>query len=91
LGAANWLCGLSVVVTVAFEIPIFHYGMRLLEYIGVPNMLLIAQAAFAFRAIGYTMLQNPLFVLFLEVLRKMNNPTSPNTIAFIKKEMLTRN
>ncbi len=60
--------------------------MRLLEYIGIPYMLLISQAAFVFRAIGYTLLQNPLFVLFLEVRRKMNNPASPNIIASIKKK-----
>jgi hypothetical protein len=68
LGAKKWLCGLSVVVTVAFEIPIFHHGKALLGRLGIQKLLFIAQAAFSVRAFGYTLLKNPFFVLLCEPL-----------------------
>jgi len=54
LGGTNTICGLTVVVTVLFEIPIFHYAPHLLAYFGAATMQKIACFAYIIRVVGYT-------------------------------------
>ena len=68
LGATATLCGLSVVVTVVFEIPIFARAGDLLDRCGAARLLCVACAAYAVRVVGYTAVPNPWFVLCLEPL-----------------------
>ena len=35
LGASNTLCGLSILVTVVFELPIFSYSKACLDRVGI--------------------------------------------------------
>uniref|UniRef100_A0A7S2UAR2 Major facilitator superfamily associated domain-containing protein n=1 Tax=Attheya septentrionalis TaxID=420275 RepID=A0A7S2UAR2_9STRA len=70
LGGSNLVMGLSVVVTVMFEIPIFHYAPNLLQRFGPGKLQQIACVAYVLRVIGYTLIpENHLaLVLFLEPL-----------------------
>eukprot|EP00546_Thalassionema_frauenfeldii_P007940 CAMPEP_0178932354 /NCGR_PEP_ID=MMETSP0786-20121207/22539_1 /TAXON_ID=186022 /ORGANISM="Thalassionema frauenfeldii, Strain CCMP 1798" /LENGTH=247 /DNA_ID=CAMNT_0020609573 /DNA_START=606 /DNA_END=1346 /DNA_ORIENTATION=- len=54
LGSSNTLCGLTVLVTVVFEIPIFHYAPKLLERYGLEILQQIACLAYVTRVVGYT-------------------------------------
>ena len=67
LGASMLLCGVSVVVTVVFEIPIFTYAESLLSH-GPPTLLAMACLCYTTRVIGYTLVPNGWYVLFLEPL-----------------------
>mmetsp|Transcript_4642 Transcript_4642/g.7029 ORF Transcript_4642/g.7029 Transcript_4642/m.7029 type:complete len:464 (+) Transcript_4642:120-1511(+) len=66
LGGTNTICGLTVVVTVLFEIPIFHYAPQLLAYFGADTMQKIACFAYIIRVIGYTFVpQNQIALVLL--------------------------
>ena len=66
LGGTNTICGLTVVVTVLFEIPIFHYAPQLLAYFGADSMQKIACFAYIIRVIGYTFVpQNKMALVLL--------------------------
>ena len=56
LGASNFLCGLTVTVTVIFELPIFMYADQLLKLFGHHGMFLIAMVAHTVRVFLYTLL-----------------------------------
>ena len=56
LGATPSLCGLSVSVTVIFELPIFLYADALLTRLGHDLMVGLAVLAYAARVYGYTTL-----------------------------------
>jgi len=58
LGGTNAICGLTVVVTVLFEIPIFHYAPQLMSFFGAENMQIIACVAYITRVVGYTFVPN---------------------------------
>jgi len=70
LGGSNTLCGLTVAVTVMFEIPIFQLSPALLKYFGPGNLQQIASIAYITRVIGYTLIpaRHSMLVLFLEPL-----------------------
>jgi len=73
LGGTNspfTICGLSVLVTVLFEIPIFHYSPILLAYFGAEILQIIACLAYVTRVVGYTYVpqDHMAFVLFFEPL-----------------------
>ena len=70
MGGSNAICGLTVVVTVVFEIPIFHYAPRLLEYFGAENLQKIACLTYILRVVAYTLIPNGhvIFVLLFEPL-----------------------
>ena len=53
LHASTLLCGLSVVVTVIFELPIFHYAKSFLAKFGTRKVILLGQAAWVVRAVFY--------------------------------------
>ena len=56
LDASALMCGVSVVITVMFEIPIFCFGQQLLERCGSAMLIVVAQVAYIVRVWGYTML-----------------------------------
>ncbi|GAB5355164.1 hypothetical protein AAMO2058_000182600 [Amorphochlora amoebiformis] len=68
LGSSLLICGVSVVVTVMFEIPLFMISDSLFERFGVVPLIVIAQVAYAIRALGYTLFDNPWLVLAVEPL-----------------------
>merc|ERR1712071_30579 len=63
-------CGFTVIVTVVFEIPIFHYGPLILKKIGSGKMQQIACLAFVTRVLGYSLIpkNHMALILFLEPL-----------------------
>jgi len=55
LGGSNTMCGLSVVITVVFELPIFHFAPKLLEKYGMGRLEQLACLAYVVRVISYTL------------------------------------
>lgn len=68
LKASTMLCGLSVVVTVIFELPIFHYAKLLLRKLGARRMILLGQLAWVVRAVFYANMSTAWTVLLIEPL-----------------------
>eukprot|EP00603_Paraphysomonas_imperforata_P001050 CAMPEP_0114446362 /NCGR_PEP_ID=MMETSP0103-20121206/19168_1 /TAXON_ID=37642 ORGANISM="Paraphysomonas imperforata, Strain PA2" /NCGR_SAMPLE_ID=MMETSP0103 /ASSEMBLY_ACC=CAM_ASM_000201 /LENGTH=310 /DNA_ID=CAMNT_0001618139 /DNA_START=195 /DNA_END=1127 /DNA_ORIENTATION=- len=70
LGSSNFVCGVSVVVTVVFEIPLFFYAADMLAYFGPIVMLVISTLAYSIRVVGYTLVpeSSNWMVLLLEPL-----------------------
>lgn len=56
LGGSNTICGLSILVTVIFEIPIFHYSAKLLSKYGKESLQKVACLAYVVRVVGYTLI-----------------------------------
>ena len=56
LGSTYKMMGFTVVLTVAFEIPIFHIAPKLLKYWGSGILLLVAAGCYILRVIGYTLI-----------------------------------
>ena len=56
LGGSYTIMGLSVVVTVIFEIPVFHFAPSLLEKFGPGRLQQAAAIAYMIRVIGYTLI-----------------------------------
>lgn len=84
LHASNFVCGLSVVVTVVFEIPLFAKAPELLDRLGAPALAVIGSLAFVVRGFGYTVSPNGWVVLLLEPLHGVTvaaNETA--TVAYI--------
>jgi len=67
-GASGFIMGLSVGMTVLFEIPIFHFTEAITLRFGCTWMLIIGQLAFVVRVFGYTLVSGPVMILFLEPL-----------------------
>lgn len=70
LGASNFICGVTVVVTVVFEIPVFYFSNSILAYFGSIPLLCIATLSYAVRVVGYTLIPKSTDweILFLEPL-----------------------
>jgi hypothetical protein len=70
LAGSTTLCGLSVGVTVLFELPIFTFTDTLLRVPGRNGLFLLAMAAYAARTYGYTVLTHDsrFWLLALELL-----------------------
>ena len=68
LGGSETLMGISLVCTVATEIPFFFYSGKFLELFGEEFLILSAMVAYVIRVLGYSILQNPWWVLPLELL-----------------------
>lgn len=66
--ATGFLMGLSVGMTVIFELPIFHFTEAIIQRVGCTWMLILGQLAFAIRVVGYTMVSSAWWILFLEPL-----------------------
>ena len=58
-GANNFLCGITVVVTVVFEIPIFNHSDWILKHINVHVLVVIGAIAYIVRVVCYTLFKNP--------------------------------
>ena len=70
MGASWTMCGLSVLVTVLFEFPIFHFSPELLTAFGIIRLQYIACVAYIIRVIGYGFIPSghPYRILYLEQL-----------------------
>jgi len=68
LQASRFLCGLSVVITVAIEIPLFRYSEKLVACTSYVNLYLIAIVAYCSRVLAYTVMQTSWGVLAVEPL-----------------------
>ncbi|CAE7771186.1 MFSD6 [Symbiodinium sp. KB8] len=68
LQASTFLCGLSVMVTVIFELPIFAYASSLLRRFGTTKLILLAQLAWVIRAVLYSRMSAAWAVLLVEPL-----------------------
>lgn len=68
LHASNLVCGISVVITVVFEIPLFAKSPQLLEHIGAPLLVIIGAIAFVIRGFAYGLMPNAWLVLLFEPL-----------------------
>lgn len=71
LGGSNTLCGLTVAVTVLFELPIFHYAPDILKWMQSPIwMFQWGCLAYVVRVVGYSIIpeSHALWVLILEPL-----------------------
>ncbi len=68
LQASNMLCGLSVAITVSFEVPIFHHSAWLLKRFNNHQLMTASCLAYIFRVIWYTSTSNPWMVLVVEPL-----------------------
>ncbi|CAK9001416.1 unnamed protein product [Durusdinium trenchii] len=66
--ASTLLCGLSVVATVIFELPIFANAQFLLERFGTRRLVIAAQAAWVVRAFFYSQMSAAWMVLLVEPL-----------------------
>lgn len=54
LGSTFTLMSLTVVMTVAFEIPIFHVAPTLMEILSSSGLVFLASASYVVRVLGYT-------------------------------------
>ena len=70
LGGSAVMFGITVVVTVLFEIPLFFFAPNVLNYFGVQCTFQFACLAYVIRVIGYSFIpqSHPYLVLFLEPL-----------------------
>ena len=68
LHASNLLCGISVVITVSFEIPLFAFSTTALERVGVDRLLTISMVCYIARVFIYTLVppDHPEYLLFVE-------------------------
>lgn len=72
LHASNLLCGLSIVLSVMIEIPMYAVAPRLLSSslpaVTPATILLVAAAAYAVRVLGYALTSTPMAALGFELL-----------------------
>lgn len=82
LGGSYTVMGWTVVLTVAFEIPIFHVAPRLLEKLGTGYLLLLAGLAYTTRVLGYTLVPDGhmYWVLLLEPLHGVTYACSTTAV-----------
>lgn len=66
LNASCFVCGLSVVVTVVFEIPLFARSKTLLSTFGSRGCLVVAGLCYSIRVVGYTLVPGGAWVLLFE-------------------------
>lgn len=69
LGAPDWLEGTALTVATVAELPVFHYSSNLIgwEKMGAPGLLVVSIIAFIVRANLVALLQNPYWVLPLQL------------------------
>lgn len=68
LQASFTWCGLSVIITVAFEVPIFAHADYMLNLVGPPKFLIIGALSFVVRSLGYSFTSSPIQGLLLDPL-----------------------
>lgn len=57
LGSSYTTMGWTIVLTIAFELPVFHVAPQLLHRFGASNLLLLASSCYIARVVGYSYLQ----------------------------------
>jgi Na+/melibiose symporter-like transporter len=90
LGGSNTLCSWTVLLTVLFEIPLFHLAPVLLERFGEGFLLLVANASFVSRVVGYTLIPQGkvLYVLLFEPLHGITYALSTTaSVEFVARHM----
>lgn len=89
--ASYTLCGLSVIVTVIFEIPMLAVAPDLLQYFGAHNLAVLGGISYAFRVIAYTFLPNAWSLLLFEPLHGFTfAAVSTASVAFIADRVSPR-
>jgi hypothetical protein len=86
LGSSYMTMGFMILLTVAFEIPIFHVAPKLLEYAGAGGLLLLGGACYVTRTIGYSFIPQGKvgWVLWLEPLHGITYACSQTaTVDFV--------
>lgn len=73
LGGSTFLCGVTILVTVIPEIPIFYYSGLILSTLGESGALIVSYICYIIRVIGYTVL-TPDTVWYIMFLELMNGP-----------------
>lgn len=68
LRASHTLCGLTIVITVIFEVPLFAKADNVLQSLGAPALTTLGALAYVFRAIGYSLVPSAWWTLLLEPL-----------------------
>ncbi|KPA76610.1 hypothetical protein ABB37_07473 [Leptomonas pyrrhocoris] len=68
LGGSKFLMGLTIVLTVSTEIPLFQMSERLHQMFTERHMMTIAMSVWTFRVVCYSLLRNPWWVLLIEPL-----------------------
>lgn len=93
LGASYFICGISVVVTVVFEIPLFYLSSWLLASVGAPGLVIAAGLCYSFRVLGYSVCPAGWAVLFFEPMHGItiaaHNTASVEIIAALTPPALT--
>jgi Na+/melibiose symporter-like transporter len=90
LGGSYTFMGLTVVLTVAFEIPIFHIAPKLLQRFGAAALLLVAAFCYIVRVIGYSLIPEGSigYVLFFEPLHGVTYACAvTSTVDFVSQLM----
>jgi MFS family permease len=90
LGGSYTFMGLTVVLTVAFEIPIFQVAPKLLKRFGAAALLLVAAFCYIVRVIGYSLIPEGSigYALFLEPLHGITYACSVTaTVDFVSQIM----
>eukprot|EP00434_Breviolum_minutum_P005320 symbB.v1.2.004692.t1/scaffold269.1/size246462/2 len=86
MNASTLLCGLSVVVTVIFELPIFARAQWLLSTYGTRKLIVAAQIAWVVRAAFYWQMSTAWMVLLVEPLHGVTFALAwTAAIDFVKK------
>lgn len=67
-GSSPIIAGLSVLISVLFEVPIFHMAPSLLKTYGTKKMIVVAALAWMIRAAGYALSDEAWLALVLEIL-----------------------
>merc|ERR1711971_34869 len=62
------VCGISVVITVIFEVPLMSYSKSLLQRVGVRGCFAAAVVCYSVRVVGYTLVPKGAWILFFEPL-----------------------
>lgn len=65
LGGSSTMCGITVLFTVAMEVPIFYAAPNLLRTLGSGKMLGISCGAFILRTIGYVIVPRMGMIVFI--------------------------
>eukprot|EP00397_Hematodinium_sp_SG-2012_P026642 GEMP01027932.1.p1 GENE.GEMP01027932.1~~GEMP01027932.1.p1 ORF type:complete len:685 (+),score=110.58 GEMP01027932.1:128-2056(+) len=68
MNASRILCGLSVLITVIFELPIFAKAKFLLDTYGTVGLITLGQFTWVVRALFYAWMPSPYWVLLIEPL-----------------------
>ena len=68
LKASNLLCGVSVVITILFEVPVFALAPFFLQTYGAEKLSVLGSLAYVIRGFGYSISPSGMFALMFEPL-----------------------